>query len=441
MLIKFIQRRAMTAFCVLGAVVFSVMPRFSQALEYGYTLEYRREQSSNILLSNINPRRESIDIGRATLYLRESTSPNVRANVLAGASYDNYGDNIVADLTRLNLEAYGNWTIVPETFSWIVEDYYGQTFRNVLQPGTSNNLQNVNVFSTGPDLNFRINPVNRLFTGFRVGNYYAEQTNIDSNRYFAFAGWHHTVSSTTYVSLNYTLMRRVFKDTPLLDYDLQNIFFRLESKRTQRSSVAVDLGASHFEPDVGEPVDAPLASLLFAYTLPRGANLKFTANTKLTDASSAILSTGSVNAVTAPVGNVDSTRIYRLKEVDGSFIQPRSYGTDRVRLFAQRLDYETVPLDQDRAGAYADLGLGFTSTLSGALFGSYISTHYIDQPVPFIDRDGIVGLRFQYQVRPQIFLGLEGRRTNRVSSNSTRDYDEDRAILSIAYRSIPFRVD
>ena len=439
---QYIQQRAITWFCVLGAVFFSASPRFSQALEYGYTLEYRGEQSSNIALSKINPQREQIKIGRATLYLRETSSPNVRANILAGAAYENYADNILPDRTRLNLEAYANWTIVPETFSWIIEDYYGQTFQDILLPGTSSNLQNVNVFSTGPDLNFRINPVNRLFTGFRAGNYYAERTNIDSNRYFGFAGWNYKISSTTDASLNYTLMRRVFKDTLVnIDYDLQNVFFRLQSKRTQRSTLAMDLGVSRFEPEVGEKIDAPLASMVFAYTLPRAANLKITANTQLTDATSAILAAGSVNAVTAPAGNTDSSRIYRLKEVDGSYTQARSYGTDRVRLFAQRLDYETLPLDQDRAGAYADLGLGFTSTLSGALFGSYKSTHYIGQPVPFIDKDGIVGLRFQYQVRPQIFLGLEGRRTNRVSNDSTRDYDENRAIVSIAYRSVPFRVD
>ena len=440
MSIQYTRQKVIIWFCVLGAVFFSASPRFSQALEYGYTLEYHATQSDNVELSEINPQRERISTSRATLFLRETASPNVRANILAGVAKDNYADNILADRTRLNLGANVNWTIVPEGFSWIIEDYYGQTFQDVLRPGTSDNLRDVNVFSTGPDINFRINPVNRLFTGFRVGNYYVEQTNIDSNRYFGFGGWRYKASSTTDVSLNYTLMRRIFKDTSINgDYDLENIFFRLESKRTQRSTVAVDLGVSHFESDAGASLDAPLASMLFTYAMPRGADLKITANTQFTDATNAILAAGSVNAVTAPIGNTDSSRIYRLKEVDGSYTQPRSYGTDRVRLFAQRLDYEAVFLDQDRAGASVDVGLGFTSTLSGALFTSYISTNYIDQA--FIDKDGIVGLRFQYQMRPQVFLGLEGRRTNRVSNLSTRDYDEDRAIVSIAYRSIPFRVD
>lgn len=435
-----IRHKTLLAFCALAAMFFSAHPRFSLALEYGYTLEYRAEQSNNILLSDINPQRERLNTGRATLYLREIASPNVRADIFAGVTKENYADNIVADRTRLNLEAYSAWTITPEILSWIIEDYYGQTFQDILQPGTSNNLQDVNVFSTGPDLNFRISPVDRLFTGFRVGNYYAKQVNIDSNRYFGFAGWRHTVSSTSDVFLNYTLMRRIFKDTSLnSDYDLQNIFFRLESKRTQRSTLAMDLGASRFEPEVGESLSAPLASMLLTYAMPRNANLRLTANTQLTDATSAILAAGSVNAVTVPVGNTDSSRVYRLKEVDGSYTQPRSYGSDRIRLFAQRLDYETVNLDQDRAGAYVDIGLGVTSTLTGTLFSSYVNTHYIDQT--FIDKDGIVGLRVQYQVRPRVFLELEGRRTNRVSNVSTRDYDENRAIISIAYRSIPFRVD
>ena len=438
---QYTRQKAVTCFCLLGAVFFSGSPRFARALEYGYALEHSVEQSDNIALAGTNPQRDRINTSRASVYVRETASPNVRANILAGAVYENYAKNILADRTRLNLEASVNWTIVPESFSWTIEDYYGQTYQNVLQPGTSNNLQDVNVFSTGPDFNFRINPVNRLYTGFRVGNYNAEQTNADSKRYFGFAGWRYKASSTTDASLNYTLMHRAFKDTPIFDYDLQSIFFRLESRRTQRSTIAVDLGASYYEPDVGERLDAPLASMLIVYALPGGANLRITANTLLTDAANAILAAGSVNAVTAPVGNIDSSRVYRLKEVNGSYIQPRGYGANQIRLFAQRLDYEvtSLNLDQDRAGASLDIGRGFTSTLSAALFGGYTSTHYIDQA--FIDKDGIVGLRFQYQVRPRVFLGLEGRKTNRVSNVSTRDYDESRTSLSIAYRSVPFRVN
>ena len=438
---QYIRHKAVRWFCVLGAVFFSASPRFAPALEYGYALEYSSEESDNIALSRVNRQRERINRSRANVYLRETSSPNIKANIFAGAAYENYAKNILADRARLNLEASINWTIVPESFSWTIEDYYGQTFQDVLQPGTSNNLQDVNVFSTGPDFNFRINPVNRLYTGFRVGNYNAEQTNADSNRYFGFGGWRYKASSTTEASLNYTLMHRAFKDTPILDYDLQNIFFRLESRRTQRSTIAVDLGASYYEPDVGEKLDAPFASMLIAYTLPGGANMRITANTLLTDAANAILAAGSVNAVTAPVGNVDSSRVYRLKEVNGAYTQPRGYGANQVRLFAQQLDYEiaSLNLDQDRAGASVDVGLSFNSTLSGALFSSYTSTHYIDQT--FIDKDGIVGLRFQYQMRPRVFLGLEGRKTNRVSNVSARDYDENRVSVSIAYRSIPFRVN
>jgi hypothetical protein len=169
------------------------------------------------------------------------------------------------------------------------------------------------------------------------------------------------------------------------------------------------------------------------------SSLRLMANSLLTDTSNAILSSGGIGTVTTPIGTVGGSDIYRLKEVDATYTQRRGYGSDRLRLFAQRQDYEGGLLDQDRAGAYLDLGFGLTDTLSGAVFGNYINTHYTDQL--FIDRDGQVGIRFVYRARQRLDFGLEARKTNRDSNDVTRNYDEARAIVSIAYRSIAFRID
>jgi hypothetical protein len=404
--------------------------------------EYRGEQSDNTTLVSNNAPSDWVNIARANLYLRDPDSPTLRSDIFLDARYEYYRKDTVPDRSVVTLNSNLAWQIVPDRLSWVVEDYYGQTYRNILLAGAPSNQQNVNIVSTGPDASLRLNPVNTLVTALRAGKYNAEQVatdpNRDSNRYYGMLGWRYTASATTNLSLNYDTMRRAFEDTSInTDYDLRNIYFRLESKRTARSSVFLDLGKSRIVPDGSDAIDGNLLRALYIRRMGAGSVLRIAADSQLTDASNAILSSGGVSSVTTPIGTVGSSDIYRIRDVDATFTQQRGFGQNRLRLFVQRQNYETSPLDQDRAGAYLDLGFGFTDTLSGTLFGSYINTRYTDQL--YVDRDGQVGVRLTYRVRQRVLLGFEARKLNRNSSDGARDYDETRMGVSLAYRSIAFQ--
>lgn len=417
----------------------------AQAAEYGYSLEYRGEQSDNITFSRNNTLSDWINIGHATLYLRNPTAQNLRTNIFLDARYENYSKKTIADRTLVTLNSNLTWLIVPEGLSWVMEDYYGQISRNILAANSPSNLQNVNVISTGPDGSLRINPINFLTASLRAGKYNAEQVlptdpNQDSNRYYGMLGWRHTASATTNLYLNYDSMRRVFQDSTInTDYDLRNIYFRVESRRTARSTVSMDLGKSRILPDGFDAIDGNLVRALYTRSMGLASNLEIAANSQLTDSSNAILSSRGVSSVTTPIGTVGTSNVYRIKELSATYTQPRGYGSNRLRLFVQRQNYEGSLLDLDRAGANLDLGFGLTDTLAGVVFGSYTNAHYIDQS--FIDRDGQVGVRFAYRSRPRVLLGLEARKTNRDSSNPTRNYNETRLGVSIAYQSIAFHTD
>lgn len=429
---------------LLGSLIFIASPGV-RAAEYGYSLEYRGEQSDNITFARTNVLSDWVNVGRATLYLRDPTAPNLRTNIFLDASYENYSKNTIADRTLATLNSNITWLIMPERLSWVVEDYYGQISQNILAANSPNNQQNVNVVSTGPDASLRLGPVDSLTTSLRVGKYNAEQVlptdpNPDSNRYYGLLGWRHTASATTNLSLNYDSMRRVFQDTTTnTNYDLHNIYFRVESRRTARSTVSIDLGKSRVVLDGFNAIDGNLVRALYTRRMGVASNLQIRANSLLTDTSNAILSSGGVSSVTTPIGTIGASNIYRLKEVEATYTQQQGYISNRLRLFAQRQNYEGSLLDLDRAGVNLDLGFGLTDTLSGVVFGSYTNSHYIDQL--FIDRDGQVGVRFAYRSRPRVLFGLEARKTNRNSSDATRNYDENRLIVSIAYQSIAFHIN
>ncbi len=430
---------------LLGGMLGFIGPAVSQAAEYGYSLEYRGEHSDNTTLVGTDPPADWIDIARATLYLRDPNAQTLRTDIFLDARYEDYSKDTVADRTVMTLNSNITWLIVPDGLSWVLEDYYGQTYRDVLLADAPANQQNVNIVSTGPDAALRLNPVNTLLASLRAGKYNVEPLLVtdpdrDSNRYYGLLGWRYTASAITDLSLNYDTTRMAFEDTMVnTDYDLRNIYFRLQSRRTARTSVSLDLGKSRIEPEGSDSIDGNLVRGLYTRRMSADSNLRLMANSLLTDTSNAILASGGVGTVTTPIGTVGSSNIYRLKEVDATYTQRRGYGRDRLRLFAQRQDYEDSPLDQERAGAYLDLGFGLTDTLSGVVYGNYINTHYSD--LPFIDRDGRVGIRFSYRSRQRLDFGLEAYKRNRDSSDATRNYDETRAIVSIAFRSVAFRID
>lgn len=436
------RRRATYLAFLLGSVIFYVSP-CAQAVEYGYSLEYRGEQSDNVTLTRNNAVSDWINIGQATLYLRDPNAQTLRTNIFLDARYENYSKKTIADRTLATLNSNLTWLILPESLSWVMEDYYGQISRNVLAANAPSNLQNVNVFSTGPDANLRINPINFVAASLRAGKYNAEQVlptdpNQDSNRYYGMLGWRHTASATTNLYLNYDSMRRVFQgSTTNTDYDLRNIYFRLESRRTATSRVSLDLGKSRVVPDGFKAIDGNLARALYTRNLGLASTLEIAANSQLTDSSNAILSSGGVSSVTTPIGTIGTGDIYRIKELSTTYTQSQGFGSNRVRLFVQRQNYEVSLLNLDRAGASLDLGFGLTDTLSGTVFGSYTNSHFIDQA--FIDRDGQVGVRLTYRSRPRVLFGLEARKTNRESSDPRRNYNETRLGVSIAYQSIAFR--
>lgn len=440
-----IRRRGEVWASLLGGIFFFIAPAVSLAAEYGYSLEYRGEHSDNITLAGVDPLTDWIDIARATLYLRDPNAQTLRTDIFLDARYEDYSKDTVADRTLLTLNSNITWLMVPDGLSWVLEDYFGQTYRDVLLAAAPANQQDVNIVSTGPDASLRLNPVNTLLASLRAGKYNVEQLvetdpDRDSNRYYGLVGWRYTASPTTNLSLNYDTTRMEFEDTLVnTDYDLGNVYFRLESRRTARTVVSLDLGKSRIVPQDSDSIDGNLVRALYTRRMGVASNLRFTANSLLTDTSNAILASGGVGTVTTPIGTVGASDIYRIKEVDATYTRQRGYGSDRLRLFAQRQDYEGSLLDQERAGAYLDLGFGLTDTLSGAVFGNYINTHYTD--LLSIDRDGQVGIRFSYRARQRLVFGLEARKTNRDSSDVARNYDETRATVSIAYRSITFRID
>ena len=102
---------------------------------------------------------------------------------------------------------------------------------------------------------------------------------------------------------------------------------------------------------------------------------------------------------------------------------------------AQELDFETTPQDRKENSGRLELDFFYSGATSVTLFTKQTRTDY--QNFVREDTDRNSGLRLGYRMSRTISLGLEGRRTDRGSTDPTVEYRENRVFLSILYSSSP----
>jgi hypothetical protein len=115
------------------------------------------------------------------------------------------------------LDGYGEFKIVPGTFSWIARDTFNQAILNPVEPATPDNLEGINNFSTGP--RFTIKPTLRT-TVVLDGTYsYIDSSskspdfvNIDSQRLGADLRIDRAFTNTTSAYLTGSYYKVEFKD-------------------------------------------------------------------------------------------------------------------------------------------------------------------------------------------------------------------------------------
>jgi len=101
------------------------------------------------------------------IILAEDTA-NLVANIDASLQLINYDDNQTQDESIGHLVANALWVLSPGHYEWFFSDTYTQTLVDSFDGDTPANRQNVNAFSTGPNIAFKIDSTNNFNIEARV---------------------------------------------------------------------------------------------------------------------------------------------------------------------------------------------------------------------------------------------------------------------------------
>lgn len=166
---------------------------------------------------------------------------------LTAQNYDSalLGDEIIGQAkTDLSL------ALVPERFNWAVTDTFGQVATDPLQPVTSRNRGNVNVFSTGPDLRLRLGDATAFTLGGRYNDVSFARANTDYDGWTAMAAVVRQLSSLSSVSLAASRERVDYDLAALPSYDLDQVYVQYLATGV-RTTLDLSAGTSRIRRDVG----------------------------------------------------------------------------------------------------------------------------------------------------------------------------------------------
>lgn len=413
--------------------------------DFAYGLGYSVTHSDNVTRVPVDERSEVTHSYLAGLYYVENTA-NLAARVLANVEYQDYRDDVFEDESVFNLDSSLVWTISPQRFTWTVEDAYEQTRISTTVADTPDNRANVNVFSTGPDVYVRFNPVNTLALGARAGNVYTGRANTDNNRFNGAARWLYQATSVSTYSLNFQALDVMYDDDVLnADFTRTDLFFRADY-RPSRSQYIVDFGASRIKPDQGSELEGTLARFSWNRQLTPESTFGVSATGEYSDTGTDILaaSTAVVSAAGSPLSPASTTGFSSSTVTDDVYYAKRGYvyytrqGSRfalEVSALSQDIDFETTLQDRKETVGSLSLDVYYANAASVRLFADHVRTRYQNFERNDTDRD--YGIRLGYRLSRSLSLALEGRRSDLVSSVPDVDFVENRALLSILYSSSP----
>jgi Surface lipoprotein assembly modifier len=346
-----------------------------------------------------------------------------------------YGNQLIG---RFDGTAY--IALIPERLTWMVQDDFGQSALDAFTPTTPTNLENVNYFSTGPDLALRLSGTTFMNISARYARSTYETSPFNSNRLFGGLAWGLDLSARSTVSLNANIERVMFENTVVnTDFDRTNAFVRysLEGARTE---LTADAGGTDINQD-GATTSGPLGRIQLSRKMSAAATLTLTLGHQLTDASTSFsnLQSGAIGVVgTTPPAQSSENYTSNYATVGWQYVRNRT--TIGLSGHWEKDTYGEQPsLDYTRGGVEINLQRRLTRSLTAQLVGRYYKTNYLNISAAEVNgspnyNDEMIGANLAWHHGRGLEVRLRYAHNSHVTPGTDFGYGENRVLLTIGYR-------
>jgi hypothetical protein len=424
--------RAMLAASLLGSLSLGGMA-VADAI---YTVELGAGGSDNLTRVPLQP----VSEGVATAGLEVSWTEvrqRIDGNLLMNLDYRKYLDNTYDDRVLGTADGRLVFGLVPERFTWLLQDSFGQAQADPFAVATPDTQENLNYATTGPDLTFRFGSVSavRLYGRYSVTEY--ERSLLDSDRTSAGAAIGRPFSDGRELMLNAVREQVSFDDAVQAGYERDNLYlsYRRDAGRTDAS---IEAGYSWLDRDVGVKSSGALLRVSVMRNLSASMTLDFSFGTELTDSSSSLrqlaggagsIGPGAVTASSDPFTTRFANLGWDLRRNRTGIGFGASWNDD---------SYESqASLDRVRWVYDAHLDRQLSRTLTASLVTSWTKDDYLTAGAEATE--WMTAGSFAWAFGRHFGLQLRVERFDRDTSNQLGEYQENRGFLTLFYRSGPDR--
>ena len=353
--------------------------------------------SDNILRNPNNEKSEEI-ASAGLQFSFDKQSSKVQADAVADLAYFDYRDNTFDSQFIGNFAGSALVSFVPERFQWVISDNFGQVLTDPFQPSTPDNDENLNYFTTGPDVTFALGSETRLRIGGRYSLTSYETSPYDSDSVSGQIGLIHQLSSSNSISLNGRAQNVNYKEEALnADYNQDDAYLRYEAQGA-RTRLGIDAGYSRIDRDAASKANG-------------GGLLRLDVSRRVSGSSVVMLTGGR-----------------EFSSSGAAFAS--SQGSGGISLNATPGRQSPEPFTND----YATLAWNYSRNRSGfSLFGSwndqsYEETRSSDQTITRY------GIQIRRDLSQTATLSINGNRASATFAQSGADYDEDIAGVELSWR-------
>ena len=218
----------------LSLAASQVRAQDEQAERYGWSADLGAEYSDNIARTETDKVNETTAIARFGIDLA-TKRPHFDADIAADLQYRDYLNRDIDSEISGGLDAFLDFAFVPERFSWIVEDNYGQINKDRSQADTANNREQINYLSTGPEITLPLGARTAVVLSGRYTDTYLEDSPQDNNSTLGNIELIRKFSEGVSVSLNAGASKTEFDDPLFLPYKMRQASLELDLRgaRTQ----------------------------------------------------------------------------------------------------------------------------------------------------------------------------------------------------------------
>lgn len=200
-------------------------------------------RTDNISRSSVNERSETIrSLGVQFSVLEETRRLN--ADLVGDLAWMDYANDTYSDELIGSASGRVRLGLISDRLDWVLENRFGQIREDLFSAASPENRENVNNFSTGPDLRLALGSVTSLLAGARYTRIDYERSQADSERLGGNVAAERLLSSAARASVNVSA-ERIKPQNSAIDVDYKRTAAYVRYAITGlRTSASLDLGAN-----------------------------------------------------------------------------------------------------------------------------------------------------------------------------------------------------